>query len=132
MIAHADDLLIASSVRNKDKIVAFSRPEVDKVVAWSDKARLRTNISRINTSKCETAFFNLASAEAARQPSITIDEKRLSSNPFPVFLGVTIGEHVRKLCQLTPGQYQPPQCSGRRDLGTANIGLSSGLHCDCA
>ena len=37
--ANSDDLLIASSGRNKDMIVASLQSEVDKVVAWSDKAR---------------------------------------------------------------------------------------------
>ena len=40
MSVNADDLLIARSARNKDMIVASLQQEVDKVVAWSDKARL--------------------------------------------------------------------------------------------
>ena len=43
--AYADDLLIAGSARNKDTIVASLQQEVDKVVAWSDKARLTLNTS---------------------------------------------------------------------------------------
>ena len=41
--AYADDLLMARSSLNKDVIVASLHPEVDKVVAWSDKARLTVN-----------------------------------------------------------------------------------------
>ena len=77
-----DDLLIARSARNKDMIVAYLQPEVDKVVAWSDKARLT-----LSTSKCETAFFILDCQEAAWQPNITIDGKRMFCNPFTVFMG---------------------------------------------
>ena len=52
--AYADDLLIACSSRNKDMIVVYLQPELDKVVIWSDKARLT-----LSTSKCKTAFFSL-------------------------------------------------------------------------
>ena len=48
MSAYADDLLIARSARNKDMIIASLQPKVDKVVAWSDNAKLT-----LNTSKCE-------------------------------------------------------------------------------
>ena len=44
---YADDLLIARSARNKNMIVAPLQP-IDRVVVWSDKARLT-----LNTSKCE-------------------------------------------------------------------------------
>ena len=44
--------------------------EVDKVVAWSAKAKLT-----LNSSKCETAFFSLDCAEATWQLNITIDGK---------------------------------------------------------
>ena len=70
---YADYLLIASSSRNKDMVVTSLQPEVDKVVAWSDKVRLT-----LNTSKCETAFFSLDCAEAAWQPNITIDGKQMT------------------------------------------------------
>ena len=99
MSVHADDLLIARSVRNKDMIVASIQLEGDKMVVWSDKARLTSN-----TTKRETAFFSLDRAVAALRPNITIDGKRMFCNVFPVFWGVrydrkiTFGEHVRKLC----------------------------------
>ena len=62
--ANADDLLIVCSARNKDMIMACLKPEVDKVVAWSDMVRLT-----LNTSKCEAAFFSMDCAEAAWQPN---------------------------------------------------------------
>ena len=49
--AYADDLLIARTARSEDMIMASLQPEVDKVVAWSDRARLT-----LDTSKCETAW----------------------------------------------------------------------------
>ena len=98
--AYADDLLIAHSARNKDMIVASMQPEVDKVVAWSKKARLT-----LSTFKCETAFISLDCADSAWQANITIDGKRMFGNPIPFFLDfryhrmLTFAEHVRKLCQ---------------------------------
>ena len=38
MSAYAVDLMIARCARNKDMIVASLQPEVDIVVAWSNKA----------------------------------------------------------------------------------------------
>ena len=70
-----------------------------KVVAWSGKAKLTPS-----TSKCETAFFNLDCTEAAWQPNITIDGKRMFFNPFPVFLGVRYG---RQLTSSVPWEAQP-------------------------
>ena len=93
--AYADDLVIA---RNKDMIITSLQPEVDKVVAWSAKARLT-----LNSSKCETAFFSLDCAHAAWQPKITGTGKRMFCNPIAIFLGdkygrqLTFGVHVRKL-----------------------------------
>ena len=106
MSAYADDLLIAHSVCNKDMIVASLLKEVDKVVTWSDKAKLT-----LSTSKCETAFFSLVCTEVTWQPNITIDGKRMFSNPFPVFLVVrcarqiTFAEHVQKFCQSMSGHF---------------------------
>ena len=106
---NADDLLIAHNARNKNIIVASLQPQEDKVVAWSDTARLNHN-----TSKCETAFFGLDWAEAAWQPNNTIDGNLMFCNHFPVFLGVrydrqhTYAEHVRKLCQ---SQTEPSPAS---------------------
>ena len=103
---YTDDLLIARSARNKDMIVASLQLEVDKVVGWSDKARL-TN----ETSKCETAFFSLDCAVAVWQPNINIGGKRMFCNHFPVFLDVrfdrqlTFAEHVQKLCQSMSGCF---------------------------
>ena len=76
--AYADDMLIARSTRNKNMIVVSLQPEVDKVDAWSDNARLTLNIT-----KCKIAFISLGCGEAAWQPNITIDEKRMICNPFP-------------------------------------------------
>ena len=67
--ACVDDLLIVPSACNEDMIMASLQLEVDKVVAWSAKVRLI-----LNSSKFETTFFSLDCAEAAWQPSFTIDE----------------------------------------------------------
>ena len=44
---YVDDLLIACSANYEAMIVASLQPEVDNVVAWSDKARLT-----LSSSKC--------------------------------------------------------------------------------
>ena len=101
---YADDLLIS---RNKDMMLASLQPEVCKVFTWSDKANLT-----LNTSKCETAFFRLECAEAAWQPNITIDGKRMFCNPFPIFWRVMYDrrfifrKHVKKLCQSMSGRIK--------------------------
>ena len=118
--AYADNLLIARNTRNKDMIVASLQPEVDIVVAWSDKARLT-----LSTFKCETAFISLDCAELAWQPNITGDGKRMFCNPFQIFLCVrydrllTFGGHVQKLCQ---------SMSGRVNLLGALRGTTWGWH----
>ena len=96
--AYADDLLIARSARNKVMIVASSQPEVYKVVAWSDKARLA-----LNTSKCEAAFFSLDCAEAAWQLNVTIDGKRMFGNPsrFSWVLDTTGSSPWQSMCEST-------------------------------
>ena len=79
--------------------------KVDKVVKWSDDARLTLNIN-----KCEVSFFSLCTAEASWQPHITIRGLPLSFNAAPTFLGVqydrqlTFSEHAKKVCQaMTKG-----------------------------
>ena len=74
--------------------------EGDKVVKWSDDARLTFNIN-----KCEGSFFSLCTAEASWQPHITIRGLPLSFNAAPTFLGVQydrqliFSEHAKKVCQ---------------------------------
>ena len=103
-------------------IVASLQPDVDKVVAWSGKARLT-----LNTSKCETAFFSLDCAEAAWQPNIINPFIR---NPFPFFFvsdktgRLTIAEHVRELCQWMSGRL--------KHLSSSSGGTTWGWHTtDC-
>ena len=74
--------------------------EVDKVVSWSQQARLT-----LNAAKCEVAFFSLDNAEAQWRPQITINGVPPSCTPSPTFLGVTydgrmtFGTQVKKVCQ---------------------------------
>ena len=74
--------------------------EVDKVVSWSQQARLT-----LNAAKCEVAFFSLDIAEAQWRPQITINGVPTSCTPSPTFLGVTydrrmtFGTQVKKVCQ---------------------------------
>ena len=98
--AYADDLAIACSGRSKLDETKKLQKEVDKVVKWSDDARLT-----LNTNKCVVSFFSLCTAEASWQSHITIRGLPLSFNAAPTFLGVqydqqlTFNEHAENLCQ---------------------------------
>ena len=98
--AYADDLAPACRGRKKEDVTLRMQADVDKVVSWSQQARLT-----LNASKCEEAFFNPDSAEAQWRPQITIDGVPPSCTPSPTFLGVTyhrrmtFGTQVKKLCQ---------------------------------
>ena len=100
MSAYADDLAIACSERNKIDMTKRFQKEVDKVVKWSDDARLT-----LNTNKREVSFFSLCTAEASWQPHITTRGLPLFFNAAPTFLSVqydrqpTFSEHAKKVCQ---------------------------------
>ena len=74
--------------------------EVDKVVSWSQLARLT-----LHAAKCEVAFISLDNAEAQWQPQITINGVPPSCTPSPTFLGVpydrrmTFGTQLKNVCQ---------------------------------
>ena len=98
--ANADDLAIACSGESIIDMTKKLQKEVDKVVKWSDDARLT-----LDTNKCEVSFFTLFTAEASRQPHIAIRGLPFSFNAAPTFLGVqydrqlTFSEHTKKVCQ---------------------------------
>ena len=98
--AYADDLALASRGRKKEDVALRMQAEVDKVVSWSQQARLT-----LNAAKCEVAFFSLGNAETQRRPQIAINGVPPSCTPSLTFLGVTydrrmtFGTQVKKLCQ---------------------------------
>ena len=98
--AYADDLALACRGRKKEDVALRMQAEVDKVVSWSQQARLT-----LNAAKFEVAFFSLCNAEAQWQPKITINGVPPSCTPSPTFLGVTydrrmtFGTQVKKVCQ---------------------------------
>ena len=98
--AYADDLALACRGCKKEDVALRMQAEVDKVVSWSQQARLT-----LNAAKCEVAFFSLDNAEAQWRPQITINGVPLSCTPSPTFLGVayvrrmTLGTQVKKVCQ---------------------------------
>ena len=98
--AYADDLVLACRDRKKKDVALRMQAEVDKVVSWSQQARLT-----LNAAKCEVAFFSLDNAEAQWRPQITINWVPPSCTPSPTFLGVTydrrmtFGTQVKKVCQ---------------------------------
>ena len=75
--AYADDLAIACNGRSNTDMTKKFQKEVDKIVKWSDHARLT-----LNTNKCEVSFFSLCTAEASWQPHITIRGLPLSFNSY--------------------------------------------------
>ena len=98
--AYADDLALACRGHKKEDVALRIQAKVDKVVSWSQQARLT-----LNAAKCEVAFFSLDNAEAQWQPQITINGVPPSCTPSSTFLGVTydrrmtFGTQVKKLCQ---------------------------------
>ena len=82
--AYSDDLALACRGRKKEDVALRMQAEVDKVVSWSQQARLT-----LNAAKCEVAFFSLDNAEAQWRPQITINGVPPSCTPSPTFLGVT-------------------------------------------
>ena len=98
--AYADDLALAFRGRKKEDVALRMHAEVDKVVSWSQQARLT-----FNAAKCEVAFFSPNSAEAQWRPQFTINGVSPSCTPSPTFLGealdrrMTFGTQVKKVCQ---------------------------------
>ena len=98
--AYADDLALACRGRKKEDVALRMQAKVDKVVSWSQQARLT-----LNAAKCEVAFFSLDNVEAQWRPQITINGVPPSCTPSPTFLGVTydrrmtFGTQVKKVCQ---------------------------------
>ena len=98
--AYADDLALACRGRKKEDVALRMQAEVDKVVSWSQQARLT-----LNAAKCEVAFFSQDNAEAQWRPHITINGVPPSCTPSPTFLGVTydrrmtFGTQVKKVCK---------------------------------
>ena len=98
--AYVDDLALAYRGRKKEDVALRMQAEVDKVVSWSQQARLT-----LNAAKCEVAFFSLDNSKAQWRPQITIYGVPQSCTPSPTFLGVTydrrmtFGTQVKKGCQ---------------------------------
>ena len=97
--AYTDDLALACRVRKKEDVALRMQADVDKVVSWSQHARLT-----LNAAKCEVAFFSLDNAEAQWRPQIIIMGVPPSSTHLPTFLSVTydrrmtFGTQVKKVC----------------------------------
>ena len=126
---YADDLAIACSGRSIIDMKKNLKKEVDKVVKWSDDARLT-----LDTNKCEVSFFTLCTAEASWQPHIKIRRLPLSFNAAPTFLGVqydrqfTFSEHAKK---RMPGYDQKDKyssCPWVHNLGMKTNRLENDLH----
>ena len=98
--AYADDLALACRGRKKEDVALRMQAEDDKVVTWSQQARLT-----LNAAICEVAFFSLDKAEAQWRPQITINGVPPSCTASPTFLCVTydrrmtFGTQVKKVCQ---------------------------------
>ena len=98
--AYDDDLALACRVRKKEDVAQRMQAEIDKVVSWSQQARLT-----LNAAKCEVAVFSLDNAEAQWRPQVTINGVPPSCIPSLTLLGVTydrrmtLGTQVKKVCQ---------------------------------
>ena len=128
--AYADHLALACGGRRKEDVALRMQAEVDKVVSWSQQARLS-----LNAGKCEVAFFSLDNAEVQWRPQITINGVPPSCTAF----ADVPGRSVRSSYDLRhPGlkgvpanasANQPPSCRGRYDLGLAKARFENSLHC---
>ena len=84
--AYADDLALACRGHKKEDVALRMQAKVDKVVSWSQQARLTLNAAKW-------------------RPQITINGVPPSCTPSPTFLGVTydrrmtFGTQVKKVCQ---------------------------------
>ena len=124
--AYADDLALACHGRKKEDVALRMQAEVDKVVSWSQPARLT-----LNAAMCEVAFFSLDNAETPNY------HQRGPAELHP-FADVP-GHSVRSSYDLRhPGQKgvsanastnQPPSCRGRYDLGLAKARFENSLRC---
>ena len=98
--ANTDYLALACRRRKKEDVALRMQAEVDKVVSWSQQARLT-----LIAAKCEVDFISLDNAEAQWRPQVTINGVPPSFTPSPTFLGVsydrrmTFGTQVKKVCQ---------------------------------
>ena len=98
--AYADDLALASRRRKKEDVDLRMQAEVDKIVSWSQQARLT-----LNAAKCEVAFIRLDNAEEQWRPKMTINWVAPSCTLSPKFLCVTydrrmfFGTQDKNVCQ---------------------------------
>ena len=63
--AYADDLALACRGSKKEDVALRMQAEVDKVVNWSQQARLT-----LNAAKCEVAFFSLHTLRHSGDPKL--------------------------------------------------------------
>ena len=66
--AYADYLALACRGCKKEDVALRMQAEVDKVVSWSQQARLT-----LDAAKCEVAFFSPDNTEVQWRPQITIN-----------------------------------------------------------
>ena len=127
--SYADDLAQACRDRKNENVALRMQAEVDKVVSWSQQARLT-----LNAAKCEVAFISLDNAEAQWRPQITINGVPPSCTPSPTFLGVTydrrmtFGTQIKNVCQQMLRRTNLLRVVGgstwgwqKQDLRTVNI-----------
>ena len=130
---YTDNLALASRGRKKEDVALRMQAEVDKVVSWSQQARLT-----LNASKYEVAFFSLDNAEAQWRLQITINGVPPSCTPSPT-LTPTPERSVRASYELwhscnkgmpaNASANQPPSYHGWYDLGLAKARFENSLHC---
>ena len=126
--AFADDLALACRGRKKEDVALRMQAEVDKVVSWSQQARLT-----LNAAKCEVAFLSQDNNETQWRPQITINGVPPSCTPSPTFMGVRSSYDLRHQGQEcvpeNASANQPPSRRGRYDLGIAKARFEISIHC---
>ena len=82
---YADDLAIWASSPSCLAATATLQAALQRLEAWSLQWQLH-----LNPAKCQVSFFSTDTREASFRPAVSLLGTRLSFNPTPTFLGVTL------------------------------------------
>ena len=86
---YADDLCIATQDASFEKTESTLSATLDSIGDYYEKNHLRAN-----PDKTQTCVFHLRNRKANRQLNISWCGKKLEHTPSPIYLGVTLTEHL--------------------------------------
>ena len=116
--AYADDLALVCCGHKKEDVALRMQAEVDKVVSWSQQARLT-----LNAAKCEVATPNYHQwGPTELHPFADVPGRIIRSS-------YDLRHPGQKGVPANASANQPPSCRGRYDLGLAKARFENSLHC---